>query len=104
VPIAGNAPAARSISGSGFSSDGSASSKERSEASQKPATAGNALTRYFCPECGSPRYTSSPQHPEFFHLKAGCLDDPAVVIPTHQNRTRSRVPWAAIGPGLPEFP
>ena len=70
----------------------------------KTGDSGNALTRHFCPECGSPLYTSSPRHPEFFYLKAGCLDDPAVVHPTHQNWTRSRVPWAAIGPELPELP
>ena len=70
----------------------------------KTGDSGNALTRHFCPECGSPLYTSSPRHPEFFYLKAGCLDDPAVVHPTHQNWTRSRVPWVAIGPELPEFP
>ena len=70
----------------------------------KIGDSGNALTRHFCPECGSPLYTSSPRHPEFFYLKAGCLDDPAVVHPTHQNWTHSRVPWAAIGPELPELP
>jgi hypothetical protein len=57
----------------------------------------------FCPECGSPLYTSSPRHPEFYYLKAGCLDDPTAVRATHQNWLKSRVPWAAIGSDLPSF-
>ena len=45
----------------------------------KRADSGNELTRHFCPECGSPIYTSSPRHPEFVYVKAGTLDDPSVV-------------------------
>jgi hypothetical protein len=47
------------------------------------------LTRYFCPECGSPLYTVSPVHPDVLYLKAGTLDDPRLVQPRHQN-------WIAI--------
>jgi hypothetical protein len=52
---------------------------------------------HFCPEGGSPLYTSSPRHPEFYYLKAGCLDDPMAVRATHQNWLKSRVSWATIG-------
>jgi len=69
----------------------------------KTGDSGNALTRHFCPECGSPLYTSSPRHPESYYLKAGCLDDPAVVRTTHQNWVTSRVPWASIASDLPGF-
>ena len=41
----------------------------------KSGHSGNPLTRYFCPDCGSPLYTASPRHPEFFYIKAGSLDD-----------------------------
>jgi len=69
----------------------------------KAGDSGHLLTRHFCPECGSPLFTSSPRHPEDYYLKAGSLDDPAVVRPTHQNWVKSRVPWAAIDPDLPRF-
>lgn len=67
----------------------------------KAGAGGNALTRHFCPECGSPLWTSSSRHPEFYYLKAGCLDDPAAVRPTRQVWVKSRVPWAAIRADLP---
>jgi hypothetical protein len=69
----------------------------------KAGDSGNELTRYFCPECGSPLFTASPRHPDCFYLKAGCLDDPSVVRATHQNWIRSRVHWATISPELPGF-
>ena len=64
----------------------------------KTGDSGNELTRHFCPECGSPLFTSSPRHPDFYFLKAGCLDDPSVVRATHQNWMASRVDWATISP------
>src|SRR2546423_9427614 len=45
---------------------------------------GNALTRFFCPDCGSPLYGSAPRHPDWVWVTAGSFDDPAVVRPTHQ--------------------
>jgi hypothetical protein len=62
------------------------------------------LTRYFCPECGSPLYTVSPAHPEVLYVKAGTLDDPRLVHPRRQNWMRSRVPWTTIGLELPGSP
>jgi len=65
---------------------------------------GDYLTRHFCPEYGSPLYTSSPRHPDVVYVKAGCLDDPTVVKPAHQIWTKSKVGWATIDPSLPGFP
>lgn len=70
----------------------------------KSGDSGGELTRHFCAECGSPLYTASPRHPDDYYLKAGSLDDPAAVRPSHQSWLRSRVSWAAIDPGLPGFP
>jgi hypothetical protein len=67
----------------------------------KAGDSGNELTRHFCPECGSPLYTSSPQHSEVLYIKAGTLDDPSLVKPTHQIWVQSKVPWASIDPTLP---
>lgn len=65
---------------------------------------GTELTRHFCPECGSPIYTSSPRHPLDVYVKAGTLDDPTVVKPGHQSWVTSAVPWSAIDSSLPIFP
>ena len=62
----------------------------------KAGESGAAITRHFCVRCGSPVYTSSEHRPEFIHVKAGVLDDPAVVQPVHETWTKSRVVWADI--------
>jgi len=66
----------------------------------KRADSGNELTRHFCPDCGSPVYTSSPRHPDLLYIKAGALDDPIVVVPAYQSWAGSAVPWATIESGL----
>ena len=70
----------------------------------KQADSGNSLTRYFCPECGSPLYTVSPVHPDVLYVKAGTLDDPRLVQPRRQNWMQSRVSWTTIDPALPSSP
>jgi len=69
----------------------------------KRGESGFELTRYFCPECGSPIYTSSPRHPEYIYVKAGTLDDPNLVKPAHQNWAASAVQWSKIDDTLPAF-
>lgn len=64
---------------------------------------GNELTRHFCGDCGSPLFTTSPDHPEYVYAKAGCLDDPTIVNPTSQIWTRSAVPWSRVGDELVSF-
>lgn len=68
----------------------------------KTADSGNTLTRHFCGECGSPLYTSSPTHPDVHYVKAGSIDDPALVKPEDQSWVASRVAWATIDPALPQ--
>ena len=69
----------------------------------KIADSGNELTRHFCPECGSPIFTSSPRHPEWVYVKAGSLDDPMIVRPEYQSWTASAVSWSRIERMLPSF-
>ena len=69
----------------------------------KRGDSGNELTRHFCPECGSPIFTSSPRHPDRVYVKAGTLDDPTIVVPTGQNWTQSAVPWSHIDRGIRSF-
>jgi hypothetical protein len=69
----------------------------------KRGESGSELTRHFCPQCGSPIFTSSPKHPEYVYVKAGTLDDPTVVEPTHQNWVASAVPWSQIDRDIASF-
>jgi hypothetical protein len=66
----------------------------------KKGDSGNEHTRHFCPDCGSPLFTSSPRHPDRLYLKAGAFDDPTLIQPTYQSWTRSSVSWATIKAGL----
>src|SRR5262245_23903885 len=70
----------------------------------KRGDSGNELTRHFCPQCGSPIFTSSPRHPELVYVKAGTLDDPSLVAPALQIWTDSSVAWSRIDPRLPSHP
>src|SRR5215213_6371670 len=69
----------------------------------KTADSGTELTRHFCPDCGSPLFTSSPRHPDLVYAKAGALDDPALVRPDYQSWTRSAVKWATIGDDIQSY-
>jgi len=69
----------------------------------KTADSGHELTRHFCGNCGAPLFTSSPTHPETVYVKAGALDDPAVIKPAYQSWTRSRISWATIADDLPGY-
>lgn len=69
----------------------------------KPGDSGRPVTRYFCPDCGSPLYTQPPLHSDRLFLKAGSLDDPGVVKPNRQAWTMSRVDWAKIEPGIASY-
>lgn len=67
----------------------------------KRGDSGRDLTRHFCPVCGSPIFTSAPKHPDYFYVKAGSFDDPALVRPARQNWVASAVSWHRIAPELP---
>jgi hypothetical protein len=69
----------------------------------KTGDSGRHVTRYFCPDCGSPIYTAPPLHPDLYFIKAGSLDDPSVVVPDRQAWLKSRVHWAEIDPKLAGF-
>ncbi len=67
------------------------------------ADSSNELTRYFCAECGSPIFGSSPQHPGRVSVTAGSFDDPTAVVPSHQGWLKARVTWSQIPPSLPGY-
>jgi hypothetical protein len=67
----------------------------------KRGDSGRELTRHFCPECGSPIFTSAPKHPDHVYVKAGTFDDPGLVRPAQQNWLASAVSWHRIAADLP---
>jgi len=69
----------------------------------KQADSGHELTRHFCSNCGSPIYTSSPKHPDRLYVKAGVIDDPALIRPAYQSWIRSAVPWSKIDAKLTAY-
>ena len=99
----------RRVSGSAFGvslsveSAGFRVTRGTPKAFTKPGDSGRPLTRYFCPDRGSPLFTQPPLHPERLFIKAGSLDDPSVVRPNRQAWMRSRVEWAEIDPTITSY-
>jgi hypothetical protein len=69
----------------------------------KQGDSGRPVTRFFCPDCGSPLYTLPPLHPDTVFIKAGSLDDPSMVHPERQAWTRSKVSWSEIDPDIASY-
>ena len=69
----------------------------------KIADSGRQITREFCPECGSPLFTRAEVLPGTVWIKAGSLDEPELVQPTHQTWTQMAVPWAYLDRSLPGY-
>ncbi len=69
----------------------------------KTADSGNSITRDFCPNCGSPIFTTSQNHPEYIWVRAGTVDDPELIKPIHQYWTDSKVDWATIPKEIKSF-
>ena len=55
---------------------------------------GRTITRYFCPNCGSPIFSTAEVFPNFRFVKAGSLDDPSWVKPDSVYWASSAQPWA----------
>jgi len=63
------------------------------------ADSGRRITREFCPACGAPLFTRGEGLPDMVWIKAGSLDEPARIQPTHQVWTKMAVPWAYLDNG-----
>jgi len=69
----------------------------------KPADSGNLVRRGFCPECGSPVYSSNSAMPQMVFVRVSSLDDPNRVAP-QMTVYASRAPaWAHIDRSHPVF-
>jgi hypothetical protein len=61
---------------------------------------GEPLNRSFCPDCGSPIFSTTSTLPGLVFVKAGTLDDPAWVNPRSSYWSGSAQPWAPVNPEL----
>lgn len=60
----------------------------------KTADSGNRRAQAFCPDCGTPVYSSAVTEPTAYSLRVGCLDRRADLPPRKQIWCRSSLPWA----------
>jgi hypothetical protein len=67
----------------------------------KTADSGAKRAHAFCPECGTPIYSSAVSDPQTYSLRVGCLEQRAELPPRRQQWCRSALPWAADLQDLP---
>src|SRR5262245_12149581 len=70
---------------------------------QSKADSGRTIARSFCPICGSGIFNELELRPGYVVIKAGTLDDPAIVSPTYEVYARSKVPWVSIRGQIESF-
>ena len=66
------------------------------------ADSGNVMHRSFCPECGTPLFSSAEARPHLVFVRAGTLDDPGLVRPAVTIWTSSAPGWACFDERLPK--
>lgn len=67
----------------------------------KVAQSGIKRVQAFCPECGTPLYSSAVDNPTYFNLRLGILRQRAALAPTLQIWKRSSLPWLEQLPSVP---
>jgi hypothetical protein len=65
---------------------------------------GKAVTRRFCPQCGSPIVSEVEAMPDLTIIKAGTLDDTSRLKPTMEIFCDSAQPWVQLGGDGKRFP
>jgi hypothetical protein len=63
---------------------------------------GGTVTRFFCPDCGSPLYSVAQSGP-FDVIKAASMDDPGMLDIGGALYVSEAQPWAFIDPDKPRF-
>ena len=69
---------------------------------EKRADSGNAITRMFCPQCGSQLYSEREDLPQFRAIRVGALDDASSLEVGLHIWTRSALPWLERDASLPQ--
>ena len=60
----------------------------------KTAESGSKRAHSFCPNCGTPVYSSDVTNPKSYSLRVGCLDQRDHLTPQKQIWHQSSVPWS----------
>ncbi|HEY6816729.1 MAG TPA: GFA family protein [Croceibacterium sp.] len=69
------------------------------------ADSGNRVERGFCPACGAQMYSRTVEPAGMpIRVRAGTLDDPALIAPQAIIWTASAPRWAVLDPALPHHP
>jgi hypothetical protein len=59
----------------------------------KTAESGNRRVQAFCPECGTPIYSSATESPDWVSIRLGCVRQRAELKPVAQIWFHSAMPW-----------
>jgi hypothetical protein len=66
----------------------------------RSADSGNAVTRQFCPRCGTHLFAKNSARPQFRVVRAGNLDEPSSIQPLMNIWADSAPAWACLDPTL----
>ena len=86
------------VTGEGFAAKGDIRFYDR------PADSGNVVSRGFCPDCGSPIYSTNAAMPGMIFIRASSLDDPEVAVPSMAVYASRAPSWDHIDPSVQGFP
>jgi hypothetical protein len=67
------------------------------------ASSGNHMHRRFCPTCGVQLFSEADERPHILVIRAGTLDDNALVAPEAAIWTASAPGWARMDPDLRQY-
>jgi hypothetical protein len=67
------------------------------------ADSGNAITRVFCGDCGTPLYVQVSTRPDLIGLRVTTQDDPSGFRPDADIFVRSAQPWDHMNPQVPKY-
>jgi hypothetical protein len=70
---------------------------------KKTAESGTQRAQGFCPECGTPIYSTTVTDPQIHGLRVGTIRQRAELRPKHQGWCRSALPWVQDLSSLPQF-
>jgi hypothetical protein len=60
----------------------------------KTADSGRKRAHAFCPTCGSPIYSTSPENPKAYNLRLGLIRQRRELRPRNEVWCRSALPWS----------
>jgi len=69
----------------------------------RTAASGSAITRAFCPQCGTPLFARTERAPRLILLPVGLFNDPAWFAPAQAIFSRSHLNWDVLDDALPRY-